>query len=426
MGTGDSVEPAPGPAAGAMTGIVVGRASTPSRRLRRPSVTVACAHCGTSFTVQAHRAQAAKFCSRTCQGMARRAEEFPCATCQAPVRRSTTRPNQKYCSLACRDAAGRAEVTCRQCGTAFTMKASEAAARLFCSRACMQAAWRCAWCAKLVPTDRQATSRYCSQRCDLSAELDGEAQATGVRRAYCFACHAVKPQEAFYRDRTTRNGLDARCKACTRIKYEETKDAYRLRRYRYKAAAGGQIIAFTPEQKAARFAMWGGRCWRCGIAEATEEDHVKPIAKGGSHCLANLRPICQKCNTTKRDLWPLPSAWSFPGFRHPDPAPGSDRERRRPREDHQVHTCPQCLRVAMMPAYWARTHIYCSPACHYVAMTLPPVVLVCAGCQREVTLPGHQANVNRRFCSNACANPFRGNRARRARNPDADQLALWD
>lgn len=306
------------------------------------------------------------------------------------------------------------------------MKASEAAGRLFCSRACMQAAWRCGWCAKLVPAARRDTSRYCSDRCDQSAELDREAQATGVRRAYCFACQEVKPEEEFYREKSTRNGLSPRCKACTRMKYEETKDAYRLRRYRYKAATGGQIIEFTSEQKAARFKMWGGRCWKCGIAEATEEDHVKPIAKGGSHCLANLRPICQKCNTTKRDVWPLTHAWSFPGFRHPNPTPGSDRERRRPRQPHQEHTCPQCLRVATVPAYWARTHIFCSRECHYAAKTFPPIVLVCAGCRCEVTLPGHRANEKRQFCSNACANPLRGNRVRRAKKQDPGQLTLWE
>jgi 5-methylcytosine-specific restriction endonuclease McrA len=404
----------------------VGPVSSLTRRARRPPVTVACAQCGTTFTVQANRAETAKFCSRACQGLARRAPEFPCAVCGAPVKKVKTFPNRKHCSLACRDAAGRAAVTCQHCGTSFTMKASEAAGRLFCSRACMQAAWRCGGCAKFVPADRRDTSRYCSERCVLNAELDQEAEETGVRRAYCFGCHEVKPAEEFNREKTNRNGLSARCKACARVKYEESKDAYRLRRYRYKAAAGGQIIAFTPEQKAARFAMWGGRCWRCGIGEATEEDHVKPIAKGGSHCLANLRPICQKCNTAKRDLWPLTSTWSFPGFRHPTPAPGSDRERRRPREGRREHSCPQCLRVAMVPAYWARSHIYCSRVCHYAAKTLPPILLVCAGCHREVTLPGHRANMKRQFCSNACANPVRGNRARRARKPYPGQLTLWE
>jgi 5-methylcytosine-specific restriction endonuclease McrA len=43
----------------------------------------------------------------------------------------------------------------------------------------------------------------------------------------------------------------------------------------------------------------------CG-AEAVEWDHVKPLAKGGAHILANLRPACLSCNRSKRDRWPLP------------------------------------------------------------------------------------------------------------------------
>lgn len=55
----------------------------------------------------------------------------------------------------------------------------------------------------------------------------------------------------------------------------------------------------------AKWEFWGGRCWLCG-GDAVEFDHVKPLAKGGAHCLANLRPACRSCNARKRDLWPIP------------------------------------------------------------------------------------------------------------------------
>lgn len=317
-------------------------------------------------------------------------------------------------------------MTCQHCGTVFKVKTSGAVDRLFCSRRCMQHAWRCGWCAKLVPAARRDSSPYCSDRCQLSADLEAEALAAGVRRSFCPVCAKVKPEDEFHREKGNRNGLSVSCKTCTRIKYEENKDAYRLRRYKYKSAEDGQVIPFTSEEKAARFSMWGGRCWRCGIADATEEDHVKPLAKGGFHCLSNLRPVCQKCNATKRDLWPLPSGWRRAGFRQPNPAPGSDRERRRPREPHMEHTCPHCERVAMVPAHWARTRIYCSRECANAAKVRPPIVLICAGCCCEVTLPGHEANKTRKFCSKACANPSRGNRrGRHTGRQDVGQLALF-
>lgn len=62
-------------------------------------------------------------------------------------------------------------------------------------------------------------------------------------------------------------------------------------------------IPFTAEQLAQRWAYYGNRCWICGET-ADSTDHIKPIAKGGAHMLANLRPICTPCNSRKRDQWP--------------------------------------------------------------------------------------------------------------------------
>lgn len=61
-------------------------------------------------------------------------------------------------------------------------------------------------------------------------------------------------------------------------------------------------VNFTPGQMTARFAFFGFRCWMCS-APATQADHVKPISRGGSHMLANLRPSCASCNARKRDRW---------------------------------------------------------------------------------------------------------------------------
>lgn len=63
------------------------------------------------------------------------------------------------------------------------------------------------------------------------------------------------------------------------------------------------VIAFTQAQFEARWAYYAGKCWICG-GEATEADHVKPIAKGGSHMLCNIRPACRSCNACKSDKWP--------------------------------------------------------------------------------------------------------------------------
>lgn len=74
---------------------------------------------------------------------------------------------------------------------------------------------------------------------------------------------------------------------------------------RRRAAVREAIIAgFSIADLEARLSMFSG-CWMCG-AEATEIDHVKPLAVGGPHCLANLRPACTPCNRSKGAKWPLP------------------------------------------------------------------------------------------------------------------------
>lgn len=59
----------------------------------------------------------------------------------------------------------------------------------------------------------------------------------------------------------------------------------------------------TAEMIAARWEVFGSRCWVCG-APATATDHVKPLSKGGAHLPCNLRPICTHCNSSKGAKWP--------------------------------------------------------------------------------------------------------------------------
>ncbi len=61
------------------------------------------------------------------------------------------------------------------------------------------------------------------------------------------------------------------------------------------------VVPFTIAQLDARLGMWAG-CWVCGGPKEAV-DHVKPLARGGAHALANLRPICKPCNSSKSARW---------------------------------------------------------------------------------------------------------------------------
>lgn len=40
-------------------------------------------------------------------------------------------------------------------------------------------------------------------------------------------------------------------------------------------------------------------CSLCGQAIADTVDHIIPLSRGGDHSLANLRPACTSCNSSR-------------------------------------------------------------------------------------------------------------------------------
>ncbi len=80
---------------------------------------------------------------------------------------------------------------------------------------------------------------------------------------------------------------------------EFKREAVRRRRARIQHDAA--IVPFTLADLERRLAMWAG-CWMCG-GPPRAVDHVKPLARGGSHMLCNLRPACQGCNSSKGRKW---------------------------------------------------------------------------------------------------------------------------
>lgn len=81
---------------------------------------------------------------------------------------------------------------------------------------------------------------------------------------------------------------------------------YRKRPEAYKAAASKRkavlrsatVVPFTHEQLNLRMSMFGFSCVYCG-GEFEHVEHAIPLARGGLHCLANLRPSCATCNLRK-------------------------------------------------------------------------------------------------------------------------------
>lgn len=346
----------------------------------------------------------ARFCSMACRRAASTRRDSICEHCNKSFSVTDSISKQRFCSVACRIASGRRDITCEHCGKTTSFKANRARIQRFCNRACMFAALGCAICSKIRPAARQAAGdKYCSEDCALTARLEQIAGETGTVFARCGGCSKIRTADHFTKERSNRNGLSGTCKDCARGYYEKNKDSYRLRRYGYQAAPGGVVIEFTAAEKASRFELWGGRCWMCGIEAATQEDHVKPISKGGSHCLANLRPVCHSCNSSKGGRWPLGKAELRANFLHPCPRAGKDEKAsRRPRV---TWTCPQCKVTLLIRAHRMETIKYCSKTCTDDAKRAQVVVKTCrnALCAKKFELPKRKDTTSRKFCSKECA-----------------------
>lgn len=138
------------------------------------------------------------------------------------------------------------------------------------------------------------------------------------KSAICRRCHTIYEVPRAYQKRHP-NGVqlrlfgsteyERRVKAAARAwawNKEHPEVVRRLTRKRRAKMArrNGRSMGLTRASIAEKMAYWNNACWCCGVV-ATQVDHVKPVAKGGPHLLANLRPICGPCNRTKSDKWPI-------------------------------------------------------------------------------------------------------------------------
>lgn len=144
-----------------------------------------------------------------------------------------------------------------------------------------------------------------------AAAREKYAENPEIQRGRVLARYRENPQPYIERATAWANANRERVReiqrACQRRQYQLNPERKReVWRRRYAAIKRGcEIYQFTSDQVAAKVAYWGSLCWVCR-APYQAIDHVKPLAKGGPHMLANLRPICTACNTRKRDRWPLP------------------------------------------------------------------------------------------------------------------------
>jgi hypothetical protein len=228
---------------------------------------------------------------------------------------------------------------------------------------------RQAW-AERNPEKNRALKHAARDRRVAEARKKRAARLKRATKKLCSGCGRSLPLEQFYRRNDTSSGRYSRCKDClserdrrraqerykierqdpvkrrqncSRVRAWETANKERRNQYlreynkqhpekkrerqrrwaqsprgkerlrvkKLRLIAAYELEVLSAEGLDLKWEFWGGRCWMCG-KKATTWDHVKPLSRGGLHCLANLRPACVSCNSSKRDRWP----WSTSGRKH--------------------------------------------------------------------------------------------------------------
>lgn len=232
---------------------------TSVRRLDQGSLFEACAYCGALFVPKSAKS---KHCSERCRYRTReRTRMIPCAVCGEPM----------HCSRR-------------------SLPVGEAAHR------------KCKYPAAAAHGSVAGYRRGC--RCDECRAANTESMRRYIESSNYWSRPDVVARRKELRSEPERKSADKlRWGRYYRENREQLTVAAKVKEVRRK---GAPTIPFTVAQLEERLSMFAG-CWMCGaeLDGGMHIDHVKPLSKGGWHCLSNLRPACGPCNLSKGAKWPL-------------------------------------------------------------------------------------------------------------------------
>lgn len=146
--------------------------------------------------------------------------------------------------------------------TGQCLQCNEVTASIFCSDRCRrrhsrsrgEVARRCEQCTSPIPPEARSDKRFCSTK--------------------CYSKHRYTNIESVR---------------------EYASDASRLRRARKRLSPGNfQQVEF---ERLCEF--YGGKCLKCEGSGDLVPDHVIPLSRGGENWIANIQPLCSRCNGEK-------------------------------------------------------------------------------------------------------------------------------
>lgn len=162
-------------------------------------------------------------------------------------------------------------------------------------------AWLTVWRANCTPEQRkamQATQAATRRKWSPEQREKANAQVQAWRDA------DPERHRAGARDWYERNIEYAR--AAKRAEYYREPERFYANNLLRKARQAKAVCSHGPKCVTAEVikALYDQECLYCG-APAEAADHFDPLARGGLHCVENLVPACQSCNSRKSAREPI-------------------------------------------------------------------------------------------------------------------------
>jgi hypothetical protein len=259
---------------------VTGKPRQPVAAVRTGRICLGC-----DGPVAVERPAIARYCTKDCQiqsnavhfrtlakqRRAARKRGRLCAVCSADI--SERNGNSKYCGGACWRAANflpvdMSDATCLYCSASLC---SRKGGTDYCD-------WRCRYQDQFVPRERVRHQKVC----DWCAQ-----EFEALNRMARFCSHRCNQRAAADADR-----------AAYRAKKREENYVRRAR------LAGAQTFLVTDRDWRRLLERYQHRCAYCLVPSDTlTRDHIVPLARGGSHGVGNLLPVCARCNGSKNALF---------------------------------------------------------------------------------------------------------------------------
>lgn len=138
----------------------------------------------------------------------------------------------------------------------------------------------------------------------------------------CSHCKVSKPynNEHFYKDSSSKTGLESRCKECKRKKNNEYKrnnkdkirqihsvykknnrDRFNVYDQKRRSRKKKLAASFTHKDWQSVLDTFDHSCAYCGSTEEIQQEHYIPVSANGTYTKDNIIPACATCNQSKND-----------------------------------------------------------------------------------------------------------------------------